>query len=288
MLSVVGVAVVVVVGLALLGDRRMPLVGNVLERAGVGPPLLSGFYQPFADDTVATIHSVWLGLTIVGLIGAAIFGGALVRLSRSLINRSEEWGAKRPLVVFAASTLALLFAGVGGVPPDAWFDRYLLPFLPVGAVLVALSIPRTAMTSPSPAEQLLGTAAVATLMLCAAFGIATTHDLMASTRARWAAYHDIMARGAGPDTIDSWDLSGWIYGQRIDTCNAAYDPPADHRASWADFSCLADHPDRPYAVVSSPDGHTIIGSHSYQRWWPAMTDRVFTVRRESLPNPDAR
>lgn len=286
--SLARVAVVVVVGLALLGNRRMPLAGNVLERAGVGPPLTSDFYQPFAGDTVAAIHHVWAGLTIMGLAGAAIFGGALVRLLRSLATGSDDWHAKRPLVVFAVSTLALLFAGVGGLPPGAWFDRYLLPFVAVGAVLVALSIPHTLMRSPSRAQQLLGTAAIATLILFAAFGIVTTHDLMASTRARWVAYQDIIAKHqAAPDAIDAWDLSGWVYGQRIETCHANYSLVAGRRAGWSDFSCLDDHADRPYAVVYNPAGLTIVGDHSYQRWWPAMTDRLFTVRRGSLPNSDA-
>jgi hypothetical protein len=287
--SLVGVAAAVVVGLALLGDRRMPLAGNILERAAVGPPLNSDFYQPFADETVAAIHDVWSGLTVVGLVGAAIFGGVLVRLVRTLTSESDEWKQKRPLMVFAVSTLALLFGGVGALPPHAWFDRYLLPFVAVGAVLIALSIPRTPMTAPSRTDRLLGAASMATLILFASFGIVTTHDLMASTRARWAAYRDIMASyGARPDAIDSWDLSGWFYGQRIETCNAAYVPALDRRANWSDFSCLNEHPDRPYAVVYNPVGLTVVSQHPYQRWWPPMTDRVFTVRRDPLPTSDVR
>jgi hypothetical protein len=273
--SLIAISGVIGTGFVWLGDRRMPLAGNILERAGIGgggPSAVAGYSDVLGIQGNAAVHDVWTVLTVLGLAGVAILAGAVIRNLR-VAAHDPAW---RSQFVFAMAVLILLIAGVGGVPPDMWFDRYLLAFLPVGA---ALAIgPDAAMTA---VPRWAVVASVAALLLFGVFSVTATHDLIAAGRARWDLYDDMLrADAATPADIGEWGVNGWYLGQRIEDCNPNFRRGVSRVAGWTDFVCLDELDQRRFMAASVPLGGRVIRAGGpYARWLPPTWQRVYIIER---------
>jgi len=218
--GVVPAAALAAAGLERLGIR-LPLAGNVLCAAGLGPVRLldvstlglpNGFSIPAGWWTLAT------GLGVAGaLLGACRwFGSAGQAESRPLALRRTRW-----LIGWCAALWAIPMLAAG------YLDRYLLILLPLCLLDFAPSGPRA---EGRRSRMLLGAAGICALAM-AAFSAAATHDYFSWNRARWAALNEwVLRRQIAPERIDGgFEFNAW---RRYDPAHPADRKPVAGRSWW--------------------------------------------------------
>lgn len=259
-------AALAAVGLARF-DIRLPLAGNILNDAGLGPVRLldvstlglpNGFTIPAGWWTLAT------GLGVAGaLLGACRWFGVAGQVeSRSLALRRIRWFFGWCAAGWA---IPMLVAG--------YMDRYLLVLLPLYLLDFAPSPPRA---EERRSRALLVAAGICALAM-AAFSVAATHDYFSWNRARWAALDDaVLRRQIAPERIDGgFEFNAWL----------RYDPvhPADRRSvagrSWWWVA------DDEFAIALGPiPGYAEMARYSFSRWLGASPGSIHLLqRKESAP-----
>lgn len=199
-LGAAGASAVVTVILA--ADRvLMPLHGNVLSKAGIGP-----------SDLASSPALFRLLMTFLAFFGAFLQVPGLIRGSsiESFASRRAGFGAQRPHVLaFALAIIAIEFAPMPflGLGPHGFYDRYLIVLLPWLMVILA----GCDFAPPSSRRRAAWVTGVAALVSMTAFSIGATHDYMAMHRTHWAALDDTMRRyHVGPESIDGgFEFNAW-------------------------------------------------------------------------------
>jgi hypothetical protein len=280
---VAGIAIFTAGGIASLGERQMPLVGNALEHVGLGweePWLAAGYHAGLGSSGNGAAHDLWLAMTIAGLAGAGMLAGAMVRTLRRAARDYRETPRRSAPVALAGVAFLLLVLVFGGMPAEGWYDRYLLAFIPVCA---ALSVRPALRTAPIGTGSLI--IAMAALILFGVFGVVSTHDALASRRARWEAYGELLqTRTVGPSDVAEWDFNGWNYGQHLEQCNPEFHRTADRRATWDDFTCLRDYTRHRYFAAYEPGSDSVVTRASFPRWLPPRQQSVYIVERSVHPD----
>jgi hypothetical protein len=278
--SVVTVAAAVGTGFVLLGGRRMPLTGNVLERAGVGPRDFATFDFSLGQAAATALDTIWLIVTILALAGAVLLVGAI---SATLSSCGHGNSRRRLVTIYAVTLASLTGATIVVLPSEVWFDRYLLAVL--APLLIVTTLPTvTEPHSGVPREPGRGLRVV-TIVALAVAGIVTamsTRDYLAANRAKAVVLRAaIDERRIPPEQIDAgWQFSGWYVGHRIETCNLHYDRHQAGPPGWDDFACLFRGADSPYALQRHvPPDHEIIMTTTYQLWLPWQVETLYVLRR---------
>lgn len=246
---------------------RMPLADNILVPAGIGPPLLRDQYLLRLDNLPPLPDGFWITVTVLGLIGAVLLlACAATAIARLLASwRGDRWTAPDACAVLLLLAAAIYLAAF---LLTAFFDRYLLPAVPLLAVGIAATGRHGDIVRSAPAAPRFA----ATLVLATAlFSIAGTHDLMAWNRLRWQVLDELMhSRALTPRDIDGgFEFNGYHL----------YDPayaPVEGKSSW-----WVDRDDYLIGFGPTP-GFTIIEQHRFQSWlW--MRPLPLVVLQKQIP-----
>jgi hypothetical protein len=243
-------------------DIRLPLAGNVLHAAGLGPVRLFDVATLGLPNEAALPAGWWTLATGLGLAGVGL-GAALGRTA---------WRFRDPSVAASRTRRLLAFCVAGWIAPmwiAGYMDRYLLVILP--PLLAALA---SAACPHGHRSRALLAAALAAAALAAAFGALATRDYLAWNRARWAALHELVeVQLISPDRIDGgFEFNGW---HRYDPAHPAdRDPPAGRSWWWVD--------DDEFVIALGPvPGYADKFRHPFPRRLGPSPGAIRVLRREA-------
>ena len=269
-------------------SKPMPLTGNILNFFDVGGQSLSG-YQAFLEPAAVTlIQRGWQLLTVLGVVGAALFLNCLLFITKQQLG-SDHGGGKFSansenernwLLIFIAALILMYLLGIGGLDRSHWFDRYLILFLPLLMMVASMSTMRLRKTKIGSAAIC---SAVALLLVYGGVTIAGTHDHLASNRVLWQALNNAMEGGkVKPDQIDGgFEFNGWYFGNKLATCNPAYNSSVKWgKVEPSDFKCLYDNEHWQYQISYVPEaGFVAEEQYHFRRWLPWRDQTLYFLRR---------
>jgi 4-amino-4-deoxy-L-arabinose transferase-like glycosyltransferase len=264
----------------LLDGKRMPLATNILEPFSVGPQMLDGYSANLAAGTKMVFALAWTMLTLMGFVAAAILVVCLISVALGAVRTPDETIPRWMLMLTMVSAL-LYFGAIGGLDRHYWYDRYLIPLLPLAMMPLAPS--RSVGTIRG--RRIATAAALLMLTLWGGFSASATHDYLAWNRVRWQALDALVDRGVPAARIfGGFEFNGWHFGQRLDTCN----PAGERRSGQVDqdaFNCLwgVDRGGFRYeyrlAFTQAPPGYVLANEYAFRRWLPWSIQRLYVFRR---------
>jgi hypothetical protein len=237
---------------------------NVQYDLGVGALTLRDVLFLGEDVPFALGIAFRVALTVAATFGAAI---AIATLS------SPGALGKQPSRTFVLLTAAVLF-GTSLLQAAFYFDRYLLPVLPLAAAALAVAGPGP-RGARAAAPIVLSWAAAAVL---AWFAVAGTHDYMAWNRARYGLLDELAAEGIGPRQIDGgMEYNAWHLAAQLGTWPSRSDVVPGTRSAEKSWWWVVD--DR-YTVSSRPlDDYTVRGRRGYSTWLATGEGEVLMLER---------
>lgn len=238
---------------------RLPVLGNVLSPAGLGPLTLRDTYLLGASADYALPAWFWRLLTGAGAVGGLALWVCAASGARRIFPLREHWPAVFLGVMAAAYVLPLTLIHN--------YDRYLLLLVPLLPGLIGSYFGREPVAgqgSPGPSLRLTGLAA----LLACGFSVAATHDYLAWNRARWVALRGLLQDGVQPRSIDGgYEFNGWFL------FDPAYAPVPGKSWWWVDRD--------DYIVSFSPiRGYRELRSVPFSPWLPTKMERVRVLRKE--------
>ena len=236
----------------------MPYLGNVAYDLGLGALTLRDALFLGMGAPLRVGAALQVPLTIVALLGAAAVVAMLAVRTKNLRTADS---------IFLILGSLFMFAGTL-VHADFYFDRYLLPVLPLGLLALCAAAPRT--RPQSTAWILAGALAV--------YAVAGTHDYMSWNRARYQALDRVMAGGVEVTSIDGgMDFNGWHLSQTVDRWpnkeSARPGQPATRKSWWWVVDDL-------YVTSFRPlPGYRVHERADFDRWLPPGTGSGFILER---------
>jgi hypothetical protein len=219
-------------------------------------------------------------LTLMGFVAAAVLLVCLISVALSAVRTRDETIPRWMLMLTMVSAL-LYFGAIGGLDRHYWYDRYLIPLLPL--VMIPLAPSRSVGTIRGRRRAMAVT--VVMLTLWGGFAAAGTHDYLAWNRVRWQALDALVDRGVPVARIfGGFEFNGWHFGQRLDTCN----PAVERRSGQVDpdaFNCLwgVDGDGFRYeyrlAFDQAPPGYVLAEEYAFRRWLPWGIQPLYVFRR---------
>ena len=261
-------AALLISGLCWHTGKLMPLTGNVLMRTGFGPLSLRDTSILHQNVLPSLPGGFWLAVTVLGVVGGLALIARIVPLI-SIGPLHEFWPGRMPerrcISVFLLLTALAYLAPLLMLDHARFFDRYLLPLLPL---LAACLLMTTGVKGSSVTWRYL---AVILLLAFGAFSVAGTHDYLAWNRCRWTALTEVQtSKGIGPERIDGgFEFNGWTM----------YQPRwlIMPRKSWWWVK------NDDFLVSFSPQpGYVIWRSYPYRRWLPPGQGVVMMLARQDL------
>lgn len=261
-------AVLVLIFLALLASTLwglwMPMGGNILARNGIGPLTLKDTYIIGLNNVTSLPLMFWQVVTVASLVSAAVLMAAILLASvaacRRLLAKAPEAGDVPGLFLLVCALCSL-----GPVLLVGWFDRYLLPILPLLLLGLFALLP-----TPAPRASCRYTAhAAASLLLLglAAYSVAATHDYFAWNRTRWQLLNSSTQQGMSAAQIDGGFEFNGLTG---------YDPGyiAIPGKSWW---WVKD--DRYVVTFALIPGYIPASVALYEKWLPPAQGTIFILQR---------
>ncbi|HSB96693.1 MAG TPA: hypothetical protein VLC91_09600, partial [Spongiibacteraceae bacterium] len=241
---------------------RMPTMGNILIKYGIGPLTLRDTHLLHLDSVPALPDGFWLAVTIASLFGAgmllvAVFGAIGKVINLRLPERSDTEVAGAFLLLAAIIYLLPLLMTVP-------CDRYFIPVLPL---LIAAIL---CMFSPQlQADKAFKYIAIVVVIAAGIFSIGATKDYFAWNRARWAALADLQNdRHISVDDIDGGLEFNGLY---------AYDPEYQRMEgkSWWWVK------DDTYLIgFQQIFDYKVLKSYEYSHWLPSYTGKIVVLEKD--------
>jgi hypothetical protein len=248
----------------------------------------SAVLAPFKGDIVSPFGVLMAGEDALGYRPAVLLPSVrfvltvLVILSVSAVITVSKRGAAGILkphtrAVFGWFACSYALVLVPGLMLNRVPDRYLLPLIPVLAIVLLASL--------QGQDQDRRRIAWIVLVLFAAYGTATTHDFSSALRARVTVAKDLQARGISKERISAGlEYDGWTQLQTAGQIASIQKPVLLHPDNthefwfWRFTTVL-----RPEYVVTYsrfPAGSTGLPSASFTNWLPPFR-RYITVLKHS-------
>jgi hypothetical protein len=255
-------ALVIVPGAGILYKHQwMPIDQSSLWNVGLNPILFSR-----ADLWPKAPHTVWIAITLVGLICAAVVWREIACIA------ARDWRTVRTTGISrrAIAPVVTLSASLALSTTPLWFvftfDRYYLwPFVLLLALWTRLQA--GAAADRATTRRPWTAAAVAVLACLGLFDVVALHDYYAFTRARWAAVDALRAAGvAGEDIDGGFEVNGLL--------SYHADQRLDPEHPWYAAKM------HPAALLSlgPVDGFTASATYEFPRWMPPGTGVVYVLR----------
>jgi hypothetical protein len=254
-------AFVFIIKLIATGIHLMPLSHNVLTIKGLGPVILKH------NGDLIYPRPFWMAVTAMGMLGAAYLLRATATSSLALFKRTEREGEGYKKVFFLTSiVIYFLPLGLLGIGSHGFYDRYVLPLLPLCMALVSLQGTLGAVPLRRVAPEVAGICIIGVLSVCAA------HDYLSWNRTRWEALGYLMHEKHVPPTrIDGgFEFNGW-YLYRED-----YQPPKEDSGKsqyWVDEDTYA-------VTLGVARGYRVVRRYPYNRWLSLDQGSVYILQKE--------
>jgi hypothetical protein len=284
LLSICFTLILLTIGLNLIRhQKQMPLIGNSLEPLGLGPTFLAGYDSFFYENRYLQllVRGWWNLLTLTGLIGASILFQYLLIVIQHLHKRKDRLNQVWFAFLLVVCTFLYLLP-IGGLSKHFWFDRYLLPPLPLLMTSIFL------MTRHFHQERKFSGRIVVfcclSLISYGIYAVAATHDYLQQNRVRWLALNDLMRRAhVSPNQIGGgFEFNGWHHaGARLEACNPAFKHISNiKQIDWGSFSCLWDDPSRKYTIAFTPiPGYQLKSRYTFRRWLPWSIQVLYVLQK---------
>ena len=222
------------------------LPGNLFINFGIGTPLLMDTFERALPYPFALGSGARMLLTALSALLATLLVWALVRAfgGANLVLRLA-------ILTVAIGTLALFASGY-------YYDRYSLDSAWAVCVALPMIIPWQ--------KRLVRIAAVAALVLIAAFSALAVQEYFRWQRARWTAFDDLRARGVAMVQIDGGAEAFGFY----ELANA---PVAVARRG---------HPPRDYAITFRPlDGYRVVARYPFRSFLGLRRGEIVALQKLS-------
>jgi hypothetical protein len=257
--------------------RLMPAGGNILIAQGIGPLFLRDVAVLGLPDVPPLPTAFWLIVTLLSLLGGFLL---VERLARQIVDLlARPWrgplDAARTGRLFALVALLSYFAPLLLI---SFYDRYLIPMLPIALYLLA-SGPADPLAGPWPADPLAGpwpaarwraTFATVLCVLISVYAVLAVHDYMAWNRARWRAIADLeLSKGIAASRIDGGMEYNGLRAYRPDYV------AKDGKSWW-----WIDRDDYQITFDAIP-GMAVAGAYPYRTWLPPATRSIKVLTREN-------
>lgn len=236
----------------------MPVSGNVLNSAGVGPHSIYPFtaHPLYAPRFAGAVDGLWWLATAAAVLGGALIVHRLVTVAAAIIGLGGPLTShSRALEAFFLCA-ALIYAAPMVVA--GFYDRYLLPLLLV-TPLIGITFPRRAAGRwrPATAWGLVGVLAV--------LSIGWTHDYMSWNRARWATIDRLTSQG-----VPAFRLNGGF---------EFISPPCYVPVRRCDPS-TDKVVDEAYVVAFVPrPGYRVVSTTPFSSWLPPGRHQILALER---------
>ncbi len=280
------------------GDAMFYLT-NVLDTFSVGALTTRDALFLAVPREAAPAPALLLALTAVAIASAGVLVARLATALPNVLGRRHERlraslvAAAASLETFAATeagwssdggrrasvalfcVLALVLSGIGTlVQAHYYFDRYLLPLLPLAIAAVVAVSPGL---RPRPA-------ALVGLAMMSAYSVAGTHDYLAWNRARWELLGQLEARGVSAREIDGGvEYNASRLAAELRTAPTDAEARRGQPAAAKSWWWVVD--DRWIIAFSPLDGYRVADSRPYPRWLPPTAEgRVLLLEREGGGN----
>lgn len=249
------------------GQKTMPYVGQFITTSGLGPEDVIA-----ARPTLLTATTrIWL--TLVCALSVILAGWLLAR----------RLGTTRRFFGSGAGVVAGVALGqlVGTVPASVHFavwggtlDRYLLPLLPYGVVLLLWALHGVRAVLPL-AWLLVG--------LMGAISVAGTRDHLVWLDGVWSLAHEANELGVPDTRLDAG--AGWdglhVY---VAPPNPSLRPRTPNPPWWADL--FAPATDSSYVVAGDRlPNYAVVLEHDYWSWLRQRWLPLYLLRRPDVPGP---
>ena len=195
-----------------LGKFPMEAAGNILDGGSVGPKTLKDGYILHINNPGQLNSFMRFFLSALGLIGAILLLLNIAGFSMYLYKPKEKTGSlKTPfqqiyLFAFSAGYFFLICL------PDAYFDRYFLPFIPI-TLLLSISF----VQKNWQIKRYMLSFSFLYIFLLASFSSLATHDYLEWNRTRWEVADYVKKTYNVPAfRIDGgMEYDGWIFGSNF-------------------------------------------------------------------------
>ncbi|MCF6291491.1 MAG: glycosyltransferase family 39 protein [Desulfobacterales bacterium] len=262
-ISLAGAITALLAGLGIL----MPLQGNILHRAGLGPVRLYDVATLGLRHPATLPETTWLIITFLGITGIIRFVLFFLLPGKKLTNdigsgRREKW------LIWMLVSACLIYA----VPIciTGFFDRYILFMVPLVAMLLVLLRRNTGLDR----APVIPVTSILLLFAIGGFSVAGTHDYLAWNRARWLGLAELTeGKGIPAELIDGGFEFNGLYAY-----DAGFTPvtgPDGHELSWW-WVRRAD-----YIISMGPvPGYAEVARYPFPRWLPPGEGTVFVQHRQ--------
>jgi hypothetical protein len=243
----------------------LPQIGNTLTPFGLGNPtlrdavLLRLNYPPLPAG-------FWASVTAIAIFGAVLLLASMIAATEKLaIGFKPGRLAGQP----AACVLLLLAVAIHLAPfiLTSFFDRYLIPFIPLlAAGLAGLLQPQWQPAFSRPVRILV----VSLVLAYGAFSVMGARDYLTWNRSRWEALDFLLQeRHVPPSEIDGGFEFNGFYGY-----DAHYQPDASKSWWWVRNAT--------YQIGFGPvPGYRIIRQYDYIQWLPPRAGRIVVLQKET-------
>jgi len=244
----------------IINRHNIHVMGNVMNPFGLGTVELRDGGLLETGNLHKLPDFLWHLLCLAGIIGGGVLLWTIFHCLGNMKN--IEPAVLLLLSFFGLYCFVMLAAGT--------YDRYLLPLVPIGIVLLLATIPSSSFVF------FRRYASILFLLAGAWFSIAGTANYLSWNRARWNALHYLMDEKGIPYThIDGGFAFNGYYGYTDADISRLKDHPGPDRKSWwwvqDDQYLLAFGPIKGYSVLKTyPCAGTL---------FPASMSSVFVLRR---------
>jgi hypothetical protein len=248
-------------------QHLMPLSGNIINTAGIGPFTLRDTDILNAPHLATLPASFWLIITALSLLG-----GALLMSTASIISirlSPAFWSGKMNSSQ-AVSTFLFLSTVVYVIPLlfKGFFDRYLVPVIPFLAANIACLLVEDQTQSCRTGEKLFHVVVLVLIILFSVFSVCGTRDYLTWNRTRWEILNDLMeSKRAKAEDIDGGFEFNGLY---------MYDPVYHQKP---DKSWWWVKGDKFVVSFGAIPGYSVIREYKYRQWMPLNNGSIMLLEK---------
>jgi hypothetical protein len=248
-------------------NRLMPLSGNILFKGGIGPILLRDEFILHLNHYQEIRNGFWLFITIISIVGGGIL---LSYLTSKIIDLTQNLKHFRENLnnVFFLLCILIYFLPIS---IHGFYDRYLLPFIPI---LLAIIVPSMKSSNMRKKKLLIGVS-ILSFSLIAFLGIAGTRDYLTWNRIRWKALNKLVLE----EKIPPSQIDGGLEFNGLYLCRPAYYNYYDKSGSKSWWWVIDDL----YMVTMGKVlGYDVKSEYKFFRWIPPGEGVIYIIKRPTL------